>query len=152
MNVTPAIDKKLEGKIEMEKKIDPHRKLTDILEEINKRGSFRASVFATEEGLVLASNKSPQISETKVGAMATLLAESAHRAEVEVEMKQFKSLKLAYGNGLIMCRSLDAQGKSFLLAVLADPPANDEYGKYYDQLLDWAGDNGRDALVELLTL
>nr|MDO8087498.1 roadblock/LC7 domain-containing protein [Candidatus Sigynarchaeum springense] len=136
----------------MEKKTDPHRKLTDILEEINKRGNFRASVFATDEGLVLSSNRNPQVSEAKVGAMATLLAESAHRAEAEVEMKAFKYLKIAYGNGIIMCRALDVQGKTFLLAVLADPPANDEYAKYYDQLLDWAGDNGRDALVELLTL
>jgi len=136
----------------MEKKTDPHRKLSDILEEINKRGNFRASVFATDEGLVLASNKSPQISESKVGAMATLLAESAHRAESEVEMKNFKFLKIAYGNGIIMCRALEAQNKTFLLAVLADPPPNDEYSKYNDQLMDWAGDNGRDALVELLTL
>jgi predicted regulator of Ras-like GTPase activity (Roadblock/LC7/MglB family) len=136
----------------MEKKTDPHRKLTDILEEINKRGNFRASVFATDEGLVLASNRNPQISEAKVGAMATLLAESAHRAESEVEMKMFKFLKISYGNGIIMCRALDVLGKTFLLAVLADPPANEEYSKYNDQLMDWAGDNGRDALVELLTL
>ena len=136
----------------MEKKVDPHKKLSDVLEEINKRGNFRASVFATDEGLVLASNQNPQISESKVGAMATLLAESAHRAESEVEMQQFKFLKIAYGNGIIMCRAIMAANKAFLLAVLADPPANDEYGKYYDQLMDWAGDNGRDALVELLTL
>jgi predicted regulator of Ras-like GTPase activity (Roadblock/LC7/MglB family) len=136
----------------MEKKVDPHKKLSDVLEEINKRGNFRASVFATDEGLVLASNQNPQISESKVGAMATLLAESAHRAESEVEMQQFKFLKIAYGNGIIMCRAIMATDKAFLLAVLADPPANDEYGKYYDQLMDWAGDNGRDALVELLTL
>lgn len=136
----------------MEKKVDPHKKLSDVLDEINKRGNFRASVFATDEGLVLASNQKPQIGEAKVGAMATLLAESAHRAEAEVEMQQFKFLKIAYGNGIIMCRAIEVQEKAFLLAVLADPPANDEYSKYYDQLMDWAGDNGRDALIELLTL
>ncbi len=136
----------------MEKKADPHKKLKDILEEINKRGNFRASVFATDEGLVLSSNQNPQISEAKVGAMATLLAESAKRAEAEVEMEQFKNIRISYGNGLIMCKAMDIQGKSYLLAVLADNPANDQYSKYYEQLLDWATDNGRDALLELLAL
>lgn len=136
----------------MERKADPHRKLQDILEETNKRGSFRASVFATDEGLVLSSNQNPQISEAKVGAMATLLAESAKRAESEVEMQNFQFIKIAYGNGLIICRSMEVQNKNFLLAILANPPANEEYSKYYDQLLDWAADNGKDALLELLSL
>jgi predicted regulator of Ras-like GTPase activity (Roadblock/LC7/MglB family) len=136
----------------VEKKTDPHRKLSDILEEINKRGNFRASVFATDEGLVLASNQKPQVSEAKVGAMSVLLAESAKRAESEIEMENFKYIKIAYGNGLIMCRAMNVQGKPFLLAVLTDPVPSDEYAKYYDQLLEWASDNGRDALIELLTL
>jgi predicted regulator of Ras-like GTPase activity (Roadblock/LC7/MglB family) len=136
----------------MEKKTDPHKKLTDILDEVSKRGNFRASVFSTDEGLVLSSNKSPHISEAKVGAMSVLLAESAKRAESEIEMQNFKSIKIAYGNGIILCRSMDVQGKPFLLAVLADPPPSDDYEKYYDQLLDWAADNGREALNELLLL
>jgi predicted regulator of Ras-like GTPase activity (Roadblock/LC7/MglB family) len=136
----------------VEKKTDPHKKLSDILEEINKRGNFRASVFATDEGLVLASNQKPQVSEAKVGAMSVLLAESAKRAESEVEMENFKFIKIGYGNGLIMCRSMDVQGKPFLLAVLTDPVPSDDYSRYYDQLLEWATDNGKDALVELLTL
>lgn len=136
----------------MERKTDPHRKLQDILEEVNKRGNFRASVYSTDEGLVLASNQNPQISEAKVGAMAILLAEAAKRAEVEVGMSNFKFIKIAYGNGVIMCRAIDIQNKPFLLAVLTDTPPGDEYAKYYDQLLDWAGDNGRDALLELLAL
>ncbi|MHA1792308.1 MAG: hypothetical protein ACTSVI_06655 [Promethearchaeota archaeon] len=135
-----------------EKKIDPHKKLLDILEEINKRGKFRASVFATDEGLVLSSNQNPQISEAKVGAMATLLAESAARAEAEVEMKDFKYIKIGYGNGLILCRALSIQGKNFLLAVLADPPPTNDYEKYYDQLLNWASENGMDAIVELISM
>ncbi|MHA1679961.1 MAG: roadblock/LC7 domain-containing protein [Promethearchaeota archaeon] len=136
----------------MQKKIDPHKKLTEILETVNKRGNFRASVFATDEGLVLASNQNPQISEAKVGAMATLLAESAARAESEVEMTDFKSIKISYGNGVILCRALPVQGKNFLLAVLADPPTNEEYSKYYDELLSWASDNGNEALNELLSM
>lgn len=136
----------------MQKKIDPHKHLTEILDAVNKRGNFRASVFATDEGLVLSSNHNPQISEAKVGAMATLLAESAARAEAEVEMQDFKSLRISYGNGLILCRALLVEGKVFLLIVLADPPANDEYSKYYDELLTWASDNGSDALTELLTM
>lgn len=134
------------------KKIDPHKKLQDILEEINKRGNFRASVFATDEGLVLSSNQNPQISEAKVGAMATLLSEAAARAEAEVEMQDFKNIKISYGNGIILCMSMDVQGKMFLLAVLADPAHNDDYSKYYDQLLDWAAENGREALLDLISL
>lgn len=135
-----------------ERKIDPHKKLTDILEEVNKRGKFRASVYATDEGLVLSSNQNPQISEAKVGAMATLLAEAAARAEAEVDMTDFKAIRISYKSGEIICRSMLVDNKKFLMAVLADPPENDEFAKYYDQLLDWAAENGREALIELISL
>ncbi|MHA1368818.1 MAG: hypothetical protein ACTSWN_04555 [Promethearchaeota archaeon] len=135
-----------------EKKIDPHRKLMEILEEMNQRGKFRASVFATDEGLVLSSNQNPQISEAKVGAMATLLAEAAARAETEVEMKNFQSIKISYESGEIICRAIKVKDKTFLMAILADPPPNEQYAKYYDELLNWAADVGKDALNELISL
>ena len=62
--------------------------------------------------------------------MATLLAESAARAEAEVEMQNFKFIKIGYESGIIICRALPVQGKNFLFAVLADAPPSDEYAKY----------------------
>ncbi|HMF33070.1 MAG TPA: hypothetical protein VKK79_16720, partial [Candidatus Lokiarchaeia archaeon] len=60
--------------------------LQQILEEINGRGKFRASLFVTAEGLVLASALNPSINEKIVAAMGSLLAEAAEKAKQEMDL------------------------------------------------------------------
>ncbi|GAG49021.1 unnamed protein product, partial [marine sediment metagenome] len=51
-----------------------------VLKELNDNGNFRASLFATSAGLVLASQKEEDIDERVVAAMGSLLSDAAYKA------------------------------------------------------------------------
>ena len=126
--------------------------LQQILEEINVRGKFRASLFVTTEGLVLASARNPSINEKIVAAMGSLLAETAEKAKREINLSDMVSVKILYKDGLLLCRQIPVKKTFFLLAVLADVPAGDELEKYHDDLLKWAVANSAKLLEDLAAL
>lgn len=129
-------------------------RLEMVLKELNENGNFRASLFATSTGLVLASQKSDEIDERVVAAMGSLLSDSAYKASEELDLSQLSSLKIKYQDDFIVCRNIimSDEKTQFLLAVLAKAPDSDDVEKYFDQLLDWAVENSAEDLRKLSSI
>ncbi|OLS16353.1 MAG: hypothetical protein RBG13Loki_0041 [Promethearchaeota archaeon CR_4] len=126
--------------------------LQQILEEINVPGKFRANLFVTTEGLVLASARNPSINEKIVAAMGSLLADAAEKAKQEINLSDIVSVQILYNDGLLLCRQIPVKKTFFLLAVLADVPAGNEFEKYNNDLLKWAVVNSTKLLEDLAAL
>ncbi|MHA1804904.1 MAG: roadblock/LC7 domain-containing protein [Promethearchaeota archaeon] len=125
-----------------------------MLKELNENGNFKASLFATSTGLVLASQKSQTIDETIIAAMASLLSDAAYRVADEMQLSRMEMLKIRYQKEYIMCRNIvvSPDGTQFLLAVFGTPPESQDIEKYYDQLLDWAVENSLPDLKKLTSI
>ena len=124
-----------------------------VLKELNDNGNFRASLFATSAGLVLASQKEENIDERVVAAMGSLLSEAAYKAGEEMDLSEVKSMKIKYKEDFIIMRNVKINEKTqFLLAVLTKLPKSAEIEKYIDQLLDWAEENSKGDLEKLSSL
>ncbi|MFX1498408.1 MAG: roadblock/LC7 domain-containing protein [Promethearchaeota archaeon] len=129
-------------------------RLEMVLKELNDNGNFRASLFSTSTGLVLASQKADDVDERVIAAMGSLLSDSAYKASEELDLSQLASMKIKYLDDFIVCRNIimKDQKTQFLLAVLSKVPESEDIEKYYDQLLDWAEDNSRDDLEKLSSI
>ena len=129
-------------------------RLEMILKELNDNGNFRASLFATSTGLVLASQKSEQVDERVIAAMGSLLSDAAYKASEEMNLSALASLKINYQTDFIVCRIIimPDEKTQFILAVLSKPPESYDIEKYYDQLLDWAVDNSSQDLEKLSSI
>jgi predicted regulator of Ras-like GTPase activity (Roadblock/LC7/MglB family) len=124
-----------------------------VLKELNDNGNFRASLFATSTGLVLASQKEEDIDERVVAAMGSLLSDAAYKASEEIGLTDVMSMKIKYKEDFIIMRNIIInKNTEFLLAVLTKLPESEEIEKYTDQLLDWAEENSRADLEKLSTL
>ena len=129
-------------------------KLGLVLKELNENGNFRASLFATSAGLVLASNKEEKIDERVVAAMGSLLSDAAYKAAEEMDLSEVMSMKIKYKEDYIIMRNIVMKDDTtkFLLAVLTKLPESEEIEKYIDQLLDWAEENSKGDLEKLSSL
>jgi len=129
-------------------------RLEMVLKELNDNGNFRASLFSTSTGLVLASQKADDVDERVIAAMGSLLSDAAYKASEELSLSQLASMKIKYLNDFIVCRNImmNDEKTQFLLAVLSKVPESEDIEKYYDQLLDWAEDNSRDDLEKLSSI
>ncbi len=125
-----------------------------VLKELNDNGHFRASLFATSTGLVLASSKEDDIDERVVAAMGSLLSDAALKAAEEMNLSEAEVMKIFYKKDYIICRNIImSDGKTqFLLAVLSGVPESNDVEKYFDQLLDWAVENSTEDLEKLSTI
>ena len=124
-----------------------------VLKELNENGNFRASLFATSTGLVLASQKEEGIDERVVAAMGSLLSESSIKAAEELKLSDVTSMKIKYKEDYIIMRNIIInENTQFLLAILAKLPSSEEIEKYMDQLLDWAEENSKGDLEKLTSL
>jgi predicted regulator of Ras-like GTPase activity (Roadblock/LC7/MglB family) len=125
-----------------------------VLKELNENGNFRASLFATSTGLVLASQKEEDIDERVVAAMGSLLSDSAYKAAEELELSEIQSMKIKYKEDFIMMRNMvmPDNKNQFLLAILAKAPESDDVERYFDQLIDWAVENSQADLEKLSSL
>ncbi len=124
-----------------------------VLKELNENGNFRASLFATSTGLVLASQKEEGIDERVVAAMGSLLSDAAYKASEEIGLTDVMSVKIKYKEDFIIMRNIIMKkDMGFLLAVLTKLPESEEIERYTDQLLDWAEENSRADLEKLSTL
>jgi predicted regulator of Ras-like GTPase activity (Roadblock/LC7/MglB family) len=123
------------------------------LKELNDNGNFRASLFATSAGLVLAFQKEEDIDERVVAAMGSLLSDAAYKASEEMDLSEVMSMKIKYKEDFILMRNITINPTTrFLLAVLAKLPESEEIEKYMDQLLDWAEENSKEDLEKLSSL
>ena len=129
-------------------------RLDQVLKELNDNGNFRASLLATNAGLVLASQKSEDIDERVVAAMGSLLSDAASNASEEMNLSLLSSIKIKYSEDFIICRNIIMLDKKtqFILAVLSKNPESNEIESYYDQLLDWAVENARPDLEKLSSI
>jgi len=124
-----------------------------VLKELNDNGNFRASLFATSTGLVLASQKEEKVEERVVAAMGSLLSDAAFKAAEEMNLSEFMSMKIKYKEDFIIMRNININPNTqFLLAVLTKLPESEEIEKYVDQLLDWAEENSKADLEKLSSL
>ena len=125
-----------------------------VLKELNENGNFRASLFSTSTGLVLASQKSDDVDDRVVAAMSSLLSDAAYKASEEMHLSLLASLKIKYLEDYIVCRNIimPDQKTQFILAVLSKKPESSEIESYYDQLLDWAVDNATPDLEKLSSI
>ena len=125
-----------------------------VLKELNENGNFRASLFATSTGLVLASQKEEKIDERVVAAMGSLLSDSAYKAAEELGLSEIQSMKIKYKEDFIMMRNIimPDNKNQFLLAILSKAPESEDVERYLDQLLNWAVENSRADLEKLSTL
>lgn len=124
-----------------------------VLKELRENGNFRASLFATSTGLVLASQKEEDIDERVVAAMGSLLSDAAYKASEEIGLTDVKSMKIKFKEDYIIMRNIIInKDTEFLLAVLTKLPESEEIEKYADQLLDWAEENSKADLEKLSTL
>ncbi|MFX1322072.1 MAG: roadblock/LC7 domain-containing protein [Promethearchaeota archaeon] len=125
-----------------------------VLKELNENGNFRASLFSTSTGLVLASQKAEDIDERVIAAMGSLLSDAAYKAAEEMNLSEVQSMKIKYKDDYIICRNIiiEDSNTQFILAVLSGLPDSDDVEKYYDQLLDWAVDNSSSDLEKLSTI
>ncbi|MBD3214118.1 MAG: hypothetical protein GF311_16030 [Candidatus Lokiarchaeota archaeon] len=129
-------------------------KLEMVLKELNTNGNFRASLFSTGTGLVLASQKSEEIDERVVAAMSSLLSDSAYKAREELSLSNLSSMKIKFEEDLIIMENIPMpqEDNQFLLAILARAPDSEEVEKYYDDLIAWAVDNAREDLRKLSSI
>jgi len=129
-------------------------KLELVLKELNENGNFRASLFSTDTGLVLSSEKAGDIDEKVVAAMATLLSDAAYAASQDLNLSEMDSMKIKYRKELIICRNIYIPGAdtNFILAVLSELPDSEEVEKYFDSLLDWAIENSQADLQKLSSI
>ena len=125
-----------------------------VLKELNENGNFRASLFSTSTGLVLASQKVEDVDDRVVAAMSSLLSDAAYKASEEMNLSLLSSLKIKYLEDYIVCRNIimPDQKTQFILAVLSKNPESYENESYYDRLLDWAVDNATPDLEKLSSI
>ena len=125
-----------------------------VLKELNENGNFRASLFSTSTGLVLASQKAEDVDERVVAAMSSLLSDAAYKASEEMNLSVLSSIKIKYIGDYIVCRNIimPDQKTQFILAVLSNSPESSEIEAYYDQLLDWACENATPDLEKLSSI
>lgn len=125
-----------------------------VLKELNENGNFRASLFATSTGLVLASQKEEDIDERVVAAMGSLLSDSAYKAAEELNLSAIQSMRIKYKEDYIIMRNiiLSDNKNQFLLAVLSKVPESEDVERYFDQLIDWAVENSQADLDKLSSL
>jgi len=126
-----------------------------VLKELNENGNFRASLFATSTGLVLASQKEEDIDERVVAAMGSLLSDSAYKAAEELNLSAIQSMNIKYVDDYIIMRNiiLSSDNKNqFLLAVLSKRPESEDVERYIDQLIDWAVENSQADLEKLSSI
>lgn len=128
-------------------------RLEMVLKELNENGNFRASLFSTSTGLVLASQKDEDVDERVVAAMGSLLSDAAIKAAEEMDLSEATVMKIFYKKDYIICKNIAINNDtSFLLAVLSKLPDSDEVEKYIDQLLQWAMENSLDDLKKLSSI
>ena len=126
-------------------------KLEMVLKELTENGAFRASLFSTNAGLVLASQKVDEIDDKIVAAMASLLSDAASAASRDLNLSEMTSMKIKYRDSFVICRNINIgnEDNNFILAVLSKLPESDEVERYFDSLLDWAIENSQEDLRKL---
>lgn len=98
-----------------------------ILRQMNKEGSFIASVLASEDGLPIASapKPSPYDADT-IAAMVTLVKDFIQQAQTHIGLANVDEVSMIVeDHSRLVCRYFAAGKQSFVLAVLV--PSHQSY-------------------------
>lgn len=107
--------------------------LTQVLKEMNAKGSFSASVLATAGGLPVAVAPADFEAQT-VAAMVALVREAVERAQARIGMARVDELSALDGKGTrLVCRYFDVEGEPLILAVMV--PVGREYRRFTDDAI-----------------
>jgi predicted regulator of Ras-like GTPase activity (Roadblock/LC7/MglB family) len=107
--------------------------LTQVLKEMNAKGSFTASVLATAGGLAVAVSPADFEAQT-VSAMIALVREAVERAQVRLGMARVDELSALDGKGTrLVCRYFDVEGEPLILAAVV--PVGREYRRFTDEAI-----------------
>ncbi|MBY8981914.1 MAG: roadblock/LC7 domain-containing protein [Candidatus Lokiarchaeota archaeon] len=125
-----------------------------VLKELNENGNFRASIFSTATGLVLASQKVDDTDEKAIAAMSSLLSDAADKAREELSLSKLDTVKIKFIEDIIIMRNIfiPEGDTNFILAILAKVPESDDVEHYYDQLLEWAIKNCKEDLIKIISI
>ena len=126
-------------------------RLNEILKQLNSNG-FKASIFALKDGLPLASQKTENVNEKVVAAMGAMLADTAERAKVDLDLSDMVSIRIIYEDSCILCQNIKTTNTSYLLAGIIDRPESDDVAKYQSSLMEWAVENALPVLQKLGSL
>jgi predicted regulator of Ras-like GTPase activity (Roadblock/LC7/MglB family) len=128
-------------------------KIERVLMELNENGGFKASLFSTPAGLLLASQKTEEVDEKTLAAMGSLLTDAAFKAQEELNLSDLETIKLGFVDDLIIMKNIIlGDGAHFLLVILSKTPESKDVDKYYDELLDWAVENSKEELRKLASI
>ncbi|MEM1657869.1 MAG: roadblock/LC7 domain-containing protein [Candidatus Jordarchaeales archaeon] len=91
--------------------------LTKILEDMNKKGGFSASVISREDGLVVAEASGPE-SKQVIAAMAGLAHATAIRVKDQIGLGDLEQVTIETSDGIIVFKSIEVSNKRFILAAI----------------------------------
>ena len=95
--------------------------LSEILEEMNEEGRFKASVLVSAEGLPLSLIPSPFDSET-MAAMVALVINTIQHAREQIGLDEIDEVSIVQGDKMrLVCRYFVAEEEELILAVIAPP-------------------------------
>ncbi len=107
--------------------------LTQVLKDMNAKGSFTASVLATAGGLTVAVAP-PDFEAQTVAAMVALVGETVDRAQARIGMGRVDELSALDGRGTrLVCRYFDVAGEPLILATVI--PVGREYRRFTDEAI-----------------
>jgi len=128
-------------------------KIERVLMELNENGGFKASLFSTPAGLLLASQKTEEIDEKTLAAMGSLLTDAAFKAQEELNLSDLDTLRIRFTDDLIIMKNIIlSNGAHFILSIISKAPESKDVDKYYDDLLDWAVNNSKEELRKLSSI
>lgn len=94
-----------------------------ILTQMNRDGSFIASVLASDAGLPVAAAPSPSLYDAStVAAMVTLIKDFIQQTQARLDLARVDEVSIVVDDrSRLICRYFEAAGESFVLAVIAPP-------------------------------
>ena len=91
--------------------------LRKILDSLNSKGGFQASIIAGEDGLVLA-EASKELDKNLIAAMAGLSHSTAERVKDQIGLGDVENVIIETNGGVMVFRGIYLPTNKFILAVI----------------------------------
>ncbi|MHA1608189.1 MAG: roadblock/LC7 domain-containing protein [Candidatus Freyarchaeota archaeon] len=91
--------------------------LTEILDNMNRRGGFSASVISGDDGLVVAEASSAENKQV-IAAMASLAHSTAMRVKDQIGLGDLEQVTIETTDGIIIFKSVETPRKRLILATI----------------------------------
>jgi len=91
--------------------------LTQILDNMNKKGGFSASVISGEDGLVVAEASSSGDKQV-IAAMAGLAHSTAVRVKDQIGLGDLEQVTIETSDGILVFRGIEMPKRRFILAAI----------------------------------